>query len=377
MNTKVAFRTDASAAIGTGHVMRCLTLAEALRERGADARFICREHDGNLCALIEQRSFAVDRLPMGRADGKRAEDAPPHALWLGAGWEEDAEGTRAAIRAGGSVPDWLVVDHYALDVRWERELRTAARQIMAIDDLADRDHDCDLLLDQNLIDGQDERYREKVPDGCVLLLGPAYALLQPDYALLREQVQPRQGPVRRVLVYFGGVDTDDLTIKAVDALLALGRPEIEADIVLSPASSQFPRVQDRISGRPGLRLHAHVPSLAPLMAAADLAIGASGATSWERLCLGLPALVVTVAENQRPIAAALAGRGLVRWLGHAGEVGEADIHAALRGVVACGQDSDWSGRCREIVDGHGRDRVRAALSQERRHGRLASVEAWS
>lgn len=359
----VVFRTDASSDIGTGHVIRCLTLANALREMGDSVAFICREHDGNLCALIEQRGFAVHRLPMGSLIETKTTGAPVHAAWLGAQWLEDAEGTLAVIEALGSTPDWLVVDHYALDVRWERHMRTAVGRLMVIDDIADRNHDCDLLLDQNMIDGQNERYQRKVPSECDLLLGPEYALLQPDYARLRGKVRPRQGPVQQVLIYFGGVDREDLTLKAVNALLALNRPEIEADIVLSVASPTFRRVQECIARRPGLRLHANVQSLAPFMLAADLAIGASGATSWERLCLGLPALIVTVADNQRPIAAELSRRKLVRWLGDAGDVSERDLFSGLKEIVDAGLDPVWSTSCLHFVDGAGTERVSAALSE--------------
>lgn len=364
LSTKlVFFRVDASIDIGTGHVMRCLTLAGAMQQRGAKVHFICREHEGNLCDLIEQRGFSVHRLPMGSQVPSEIDEAPVHAAWLGADLWEDAKGTLDAIEASGSMPDWLVVDHYALDARWETYLRAAVDRIMVIDDLADRDHDCDLLLDQNLVDKQNERYNGKVPDKCNLLLGPSYALLQPDYTGIRADVQPREGPIKRILVYFGGVDRNDLTLKAVDALLAVGRPEIEVDIVLSSNSSQFRRMQDHISGRPEMHLHTKLQSLAPLMAAADFAIGAGGATSWERLCLGLPALVVTVADNQRPIATELSRRGLVRWLGDANDVEKRDIQDALQNVVQEGLDIAWSTNCLAVVDGRGSGRVITAMMQ--------------
>jgi spore coat polysaccharide biosynthesis predicted glycosyltransferase SpsG len=170
-----------------------------LRERGAAVFFICREHDGHLCDLIEERGFAVSRLPASKAGLFQAENTPAQAAWLGASWQEDAEQTRVAIEASGAKPDWLVVDHYAIDQRWERTLRTSAWRIMSIDDLADRAHDCDLLLDQNLVAQMYTRYRSKVPAACGLLLGPEYALLQTSYAELYDRVPPREGPIRRIV----------------------------------------------------------------------------------------------------------------------------------------------------------------------------------
>jgi len=138
---KIAFRVDASLKIGTGHVMRCLTLAEALRDRGCESTFICREHPGNLIDLISERGFTALGLPaVDVAQDLGLElNLPPHAAWLGADWRTDATQTRKAI--GDVTADWLVIDHYAIDERWERKLRPACRRLMVIDDLADRNHD--------------------------------------------------------------------------------------------------------------------------------------------------------------------------------------------------------------------------------------------
>lgn len=366
----IVFRSDASIDIGTGHVMRCLTLAEALRERGDVVFFVCREHDGNLCSLIEQRGFVVHRLPIGSSNAARVDRDPLHSNWLGAHWLEDAEGTVAAIRSFGVRPSWLVVDHYALDARWECQLRSEVDRVMVIDDLADREHDCDLLLDQNLVDRPNERYIDKITEECRLLLGPSYALLQPDYERIRRGLLPREGSVKGIIVYFGGVDRDYLTLKTVDALVAIDRREIKVDIVLSSNSPQFQLVQERISGRTEMRVHTKLRSLAPLIGAADFAVGAGGATNWERLCLGLPALVITVADNQRPIAAELSKRGLVQWLGDANNVLDQDIRDALQIVLEEGLDIAWSTNCLAIVDGRGTKRVITAMAQ---HGLLPIV----
>src|SRR5689334_18687173 len=170
---KTAFRVDASIHIGTGHVMRCLTLANALREQGAAVLFVCREHEGHLCDLLERDGHAVRRLPVPRV-GIQTRDAADHAWWLGASWQEDAEQTRAAIDSLGAKPDWLIVDHYAVDHQWDATLRKSVGRIMVIDDFADRVHDCDLLLDQNLVAQMHSRYAGKVPAACGMLVGPQY-----------------------------------------------------------------------------------------------------------------------------------------------------------------------------------------------------------
>lgn len=368
------FRADASLEIGTGHVVRCLTLAEALREKGAQCRFVCREFPGNLIDRVRQQGLEVRVLPY-RSDWQPSETQPAHAAWLGADWAADAEETLAAL--GEEAIDWLVVDHYGIDARWEGLLRTRAKKILAIDDLADRPHDCDLLLDQNLVANLEHRYDGKLPENCGRLLGPEYALLQPQYAELHPRIPPREGPIQRVLVYFGGADTDNLTGKTVAAFLRLGRADIRLDVVADPVSPHYAALCRLIEGHKGIKLHGSLPSLAPLMAQADLAIGAGGASSWERCCLGLPALVVTLAENQKPIAAELHRNGLIRWLGHKDEIDEAALAEAMASLFETGLHVEWSEWCWALVDGRGVERVAGFLMlgpQTKLKARLARLD---
>lgn len=385
MVSQFVFRTDASLTIGTGHVMRCLTLASALAKKGADVSFICRKHEGNLCNHIEEQGFAVYSLP-APAGNFKPEATPFHAAWLGATWEQDAEQTGAIIETLGFKPDWLVTDHYALDRRWEKALRPFAGHILVIDDLADRIHDCDLLLDQNLVADLNTRYVGKVPKECCLLLGPEYALLQPIYAELHDRTPPREGSIRRILVSFGGADGDNLTGRALAAFLSLNRPDIDVDVVVSPGNPYVPMIRDQVSGYPNIHVYSNLPTLAPLMVKADLAIGAAGTTSWERLCLGLPTLVVTLADNQRPIAEGLQQQGLVYWIGHKNEVTEQRIRQALVEQIKQGIDMEVSLHCRSVVDGRGADRICAVLTTTGetplhvRHARLsdeALLLAWA
>jgi UDP-2,4-diacetamido-2,4,6-trideoxy-beta-L-altropyranose hydrolase len=309
-----------------------------------------------LCDLIAQRGFAVHRLPVSDA-AIEMEPVPVHAAWLGATWQKDAEQTRSAIRADGAPPDWIVVDHYAIEQRWERALRESTVHTMVIDDLADREHDCEELLDQNLFARMQQRYAGKVPAGCEPMLGPDYALLQPQYAVLHDSTSARAGPIRRILIYFGGADSDNLTGRALAGVLRLNRPEIAVDVVLAAGSPHAAAVRKLAQGRDDIVFHSLLPTLAPLMVRADLAIGASGATSWERFCLGLPALVVSLAENQRPLAAHLHELGLVQWLGHKEQVDAQAIAEALSGVLHANSLAQWSSRCAQVCDGRGVSRV--------------------
>ena len=300
-----AFRTDASLQIGTGHVMRCLTLADALRERGAQSTFICRPHSGHLLDLIQQRAYTA--IALAPADDAFTAPADPcHAKWLGTDWGSDAEQTQQAL--GNQAVDWLVVDHYALDRRWEQAMRPLTRRIMAIDDLADRPHDCDLLLDQNL-GRQPKDYAGLLSRHTQTLIGPAFALLRPEFAQWREHsLQRRAQPqLKSLLITMGGVDQANATGQVLDALSRCELPTVlRITVVMGSTAPWLAQVQAQAAAMPRpTQVLAGVSNMAQLMAENDLCIGAAGSTSWERCCLGLPALQLVLAANQKKINEAL------------------------------------------------------------------------
>lgn len=305
----VLFRTDAALHIGTGHVMRCLTLANALRARGAECLFVCREFQGHLrdeikkqghgCLLLPEQDAPVDTMP-------NEQSVPPHAAWLGVGWEEDA--IQAISALGDCQFEWLIVDHYALDARWELVMQPYANKTLVIDDLADRQHACDVLLDQTL--GRDpDDYRAWVPANTKLLCGSQYALLRPEFLQWRDySLARRQPPVlRRVLVNMGGVDAGNMTGQVLSALMSYTQPStLEVTIILGLAAPHHEAVMALAQNAPfAVNMLGHVGNMAELMANSDLAIGAAGTTSWERCCLGLPALMFVLALNQLQVARVL------------------------------------------------------------------------
>ena len=304
---KIAVRVDASVDIATGHVVRCMTLAGALKARGADVLFICRDHRGNQAARIESAGFPVIMLP---APPPRTVAENDYAAWLGVTQDEDAEQTVSALSVG--AVDWLVVDHYGLDERWERAVGPHAGNVLVIDDLANRAHACEVLLDQNHGADADGRYDRLVPATCRLLLGPRYALLNGAYARQAPRVRRK---VERILLYFGGVDSDNATGLALEALTAPALSTIAVDAVIGAQNPHREAILATAARRGNTNVHGGLPHLADLMAKADLAVGAAGTTTWERLCCGLPSVVVSVAANQRPGAEALAADGLIDYAG--------------------------------------------------------------
>ena len=351
---KIAFRVDASATIGLGHLMRCLTLADALKKRGAETRFVVRHCPPPLRELIGTRQHQLVELPKSKS--VRPADDSLYAAWLGTDEATDAEDTGRAL--SDQPWDWLVVDHYALGSRWEAVLHGTARHSLVVDDLADREHDCDLLLNQNFQTEASGRYRGSVPSRCRLLLGPRFALLRDEFRQWRERSEIRSGPVSRVLVCFGGSDTENHTRRAIEALSGAAARGFAVDVVIGAAHPDPDGVRAACAAL-GFAFHLQSGRMAELMARADLALGAGGATTWERCCLGVPALVFGVADNQREQVREAARAGVIV----APDVPADGISAPLierhcRALIENGAlRSGVSRRAMEAVDGKGVGRV--------------------
>ena len=253
--------------------------------------------------------IAAATMPPGTGD----------ARWLPTTWQHDAEQTLDAIDRIGAI-DWLVVDHYALDGRWERMQRNRAPRILAIDDLADRVHDCDILLDQNLVLEIDSRYRGRLPAACKPLLGPHYALLRPEFAEQRKSLAGRSGEIRRILVSYGGSDPGNETARALSAIKGLSTDRLAVDAVVGMSNPHGDSIAKLCQEMPHATLHRGAENMAELMKRADLAIGAGGVMSWERCCLALPTIAVDIADNQTGALTALAAAGAVAYLGSAPSV---------------------------------------------------------
>ncbi len=367
----VAFRVDVSIEIGTGHVVRCLTLADALFARDFDVTFIMRGGMKALEDLVCARGFRLEILPTSAATDARAHTTgASHAQWLPVSWREDGRQTREVLSRLGTV-DWLVVDHYALDAKWENVQRQVCKHILVIDDLADRRHDCDILVDQNLGVGMERRYDGLVPPTCRRLVGPRYALLRDEFTELRRRLRHRDGMVHRILVFMGGTDATNETGKVLDALNKMPSTMLHIDVVVGAANPHADRIEQRVLGLPGAHLHTQISNMAELMAAADLSVGAGGGATWERCCLSLPTIAFSIANNQTANLQALAQNGSVLYLGAASTVDACDLVAALATAM---RSPDllvaMARRSAAVADGLGCGRVASAVFES---GGIVSV----
>ncbi|MFC5405012.1 UDP-2,4-diacetamido-2,4,6-trideoxy-beta-L-altropyranose hydrolase [Cohnella soli] len=342
----VWIRADAGSDIGTGHVMRCLTLADRLKGN-ANLSFVCQERPGDLIAYIREKGFAV------------------HSFRSATGsWEEDSDYTLGAIRQSDQSVDRFVVDHYGLASEYETRIRTEVGKLMAIDDLADRAHECDWLLDQNPYADAKSRYENLVNGECVTLLGPSYALLRPDFARTKEKVY-RTGKVDRLLVSFGGADLTNEATKTLRAIVRVRErtgKQLPVSVLAGRINPHAESIRELCAGLPDVRYFAHAENVAELMAMSDLAIGSGGTTTWERCCVGLPALVVTTADNQVELSVHAAKLGVIGLLGANGNVDEERIADAL---IARLEDKEGTRKMSEagmaLVDGIGADRIMKEL----------------
>lgn len=350
----IIIRTDSSKEIGTGHVYRCLSLADLLRDRGADIEFVCRKHDGNLVHLIESRGFIVHKLPKTLKKNIKKESI--YKSWLGDKWSEDAKETKQIIIDRNLKVNWLIIDHYGIDSRYENILLPVVEKIFVIDDLANRKHSCNALLDQNLVFSHESRYFGLTPSSCELFLGPRYAILNSAYSKYHNNARIREGKIRRILVFFGALNDTHLLDVTIQTILFCNQ-NITIDVLLSNSSENNFKIINKYIGNNKINFHINLPNLAQLMEMADFSIGAVGTTTWERLCLGLPTAAVAIAANQQDVAKNLHDKGLIHYLGNIDNINTELYTQTICNLISVPLERAWSERCLEQVDGKGAQRI--------------------
>jgi len=311
----VVFRVDSSWTVGIGHVMRCLTLAKKLSALGVHCCFICRDHAGNIALQISKMGFKVFLMPIYEELALKHEPDShvPVAYrdWVGAPFHIEVVEVTNILKEMNV--DLLVVDHYGFDFDWESSLRSYCTKLMAIDDLG-RPHNCDILLDQNY--GRVEQdYADLTPSFCKILAGPEYALLREEFSILRRSILDcrNEGKINSILVSMGGMDENNVTSKVLCALKGSGlKGEITIRVVMGPRAPWIENVKKIASEMPfKTTVYVNVERMGELMAESDIAISGGGSTTWELFCVGLPTIVLILAENQREVIRDLAEKKLV------------------------------------------------------------------
>lgn len=366
---KIAIRADASLLIGKGHIMRCLTLARAitLEKPNTDITFITTPHVGNLDKTIIEQGFKLISLAESLTKSLKTPFKPIDIndtnTWLGRSQQEDAN---ACLEQLKSPFDLIVVDHYTLDKTWHQLMRPICQQIMVIDDLANRVYDCDVLLDQTLSRDESDYY-QRTPTTCLKLVGESYTLLREEFKTRRIEAINKRNKLNQlptnfhVLITMGGFDPDNISQIAIDALKQFRSTssKFSATVVLSSQSTHLSSIQSTINGNTWLSLELDCQNMSSQMLKADIAIGASGTTAWERCCLGLPTLSIQTADNQALVSSSLEKQGAVINLGSHKSIEAIEIKNALTTLISSNNDtySAMITQCFISCDGNGAYRV--------------------
>jgi len=343
----IVFRVDSSLDIGFGHVMRCLTLAKALVSKHTSILFICRKQEGDPISHIKSKGFRVFELP-------EINNCDKNLGFLGTSQLQDAKDCYDVLE--NFVPDLLIVDHYSIDFNWQKQLKNRFKKLMVIDDLGNRRHNPDFILDQNF--GSNElKYKSLVPKNCMQLLGPNYALLRDEFLHLRNKSLLRRNEFKlnKILINMGGIDSDNYTYKILALLQNLRNfRKIKIIVAISSKCPNLKQIKKIASINKQILLKVDSNNIAELMFQADIAIGASGSSTWERCCLGLPSIQFILAENQKSLAHALSEINAIKLVYDLKEIPEllktADnwAHELIQNSI-------------NIVDGRGASRVASVL----------------
>lgn len=360
---RIAIRVDASARIGLGHLLRCLALAQALRELGVQVGFVTRDLGLDSATRLQAAGFALHRLPAPSACPVPAEPrAPAHAAWLGVPASQDADETVAALQSSGPW-HWVVVDHYALDAVWHRSVAAATgASIAVIDDLADRPLAAALLVDHNLAESDHrQKYRDRLAPAAAVLGGPRFALLGPAYAQAARCAPGVE--VRRIGIFLGGTDPAGLSAVALRACREEAGFRGAIEVVSTRANPRHAELEALAVTWPDTTLSLDLPDLAAFFARHDLQIGAGGGATWERCCIGAPTLALVAAANQLAVVPQLERLGAVAALPASVAPTVETVGQALRALI---DNGPWraalAARARALVDGHGALRVALRLA---------------
>src|SRR3990167_5482426 len=357
----IAFRTDASTLIGAGHIMRCLTLANVLRSEGHHVLFVCRKYPGSLNHVILKNKYELKELCFDDAELYQKQIySDKYSQWLWVSQQQDADETAFFLQS--MQVDLLIIDHYSLDSVWEKHMRTLCKKIMVIDDLANRNHDCDLLLDQNL-QLQSDRYKNLVPASCELLLGTKYVLLRSEFLKIKQRSN-NKNLLQNIFVFFGGGDSVNIIQMVLRGIIESKFSGI-VNVVLGKNNSRSMAIEKNFDRHKFIYFYQEVENIVELMKQADLCIGAGGTNSWERCFLGLPSLIITVAENQLSVANALAAMNAAQYLGELKKVSTKLITSSINALILNPQKlKKLSENAKNLVDGGGTKRASKKIMAE-------------
>lgn len=349
------FRVDASVLIGMGHLMRCLNLAEILYRNGFKIHFVLRDM-GVPEKLLDNENFTFHLLSKPKGDIFFKQN--DYSTWLQVDLEQEIYEIKKYLNTLNSKCEWLIVDHYGLDIIWEKNLKTHCHKLLVIDDLANRQHECDILLDQNFFLNGMNRYKNLIPSDSIFLLGCNYTLLNDKYRVLCGQAKIRN-QISTVLINFGGADLHNETLKALLGVLKNQNINpLTIYVVVGEICPHKEEIKKICQVNEKCFLYCQTSKLNELIMSADLAVGSGGMALWERMALGLPSIATSIADNQQKILEDLSKAGFIKYLGGFKSTTSEKYTDILDYYLNNLEElSQMSKLCIGLVDGRGCERV--------------------
>ena len=339
MKNNLFIRVDSSPEIGIGHMMRCLTLAQELKNNFDKIIFLTQKDSGNFIGTIMKNEFEVIFIPTTNND--------PNII-------------KNLITAYSENKNFLLIDHYDIDSNFESSLKNIFERIFVIDDLANRKHDCDLLIDQNYYRDLNQRYEKLIQNGTIALLGPKYAIIRPEFRKINKKAIKKNSQIKKILVSFGGSDPTNECKKALDALCSIENSKFEIVVVAGIYNHKFEQLKKLYGKYSNIKIYRHVNDLSRLMLNSDLFIGAGGTTTWERFYMGLPSTVTIISDDQKESIEFLSDMGHIINLGLAKNVTSKTYVQTLQKL-----NSDliynMSLHNQKLVDGNGSNRIKKQI----------------
>ncbi len=348
---KILFRADGAPEMGTGHLSRCMALAHALRNRGHQILFLVMDHPGNFSQILKDQGFDFELIPQFKNYKKPVTGI--ENTWLGNELQDEISFSSQVIKKFN--PAYVVVDHYDIDYRWQKAVKAPGIKIFVIDDLANRQHDCEFLLDQTL--GRIRKdYENLIPKNSQTLLGT-------EFALLREEFSDRPDgrsfeDVKNIFVSMGGSDPRGITLQILKGLEKVTKP-LEIDVILKQDSRGFQEVKEiEAKSHHKIRVIKDAKRMSELMKHADIAFGAGGSSAWERCSMALPTLTILVADNQKKVISELSSYGAIINLGPYENVTPELVYESFAKIMTDpGKLLEMSEKARTLCDGKGCERV--------------------
>ena len=339
MKNNLFIRVDSSPEIGIGHMMRCLTLAQELKNNFDKIIFLTQKDSGDFIGTIMKNEFEVIFIPTTNND--------PNII-------------KNLITAYSENKNFLLIDHYDIDSNFESSLKNIFERIFVIDDLANRKHDCDLLIDQNYYRDLNQRYEKLIQNGTITLLGPKYAIIRPEFRKINKKTIKKNSQIKKILVSFGGSDPTNECKKVLDALCSIENSKFEIIVAAGIYNHKFEQLKKLYEKYSNIKIYRHVDELSRLMVNSDLFIGAGGTTTWERFYMGLPSIVTIISDDQKESIEFLSDMGHVINLGLAKNVTSKTYVQTLQKP-----NSDliynMSLHNQKLVDGNGSNRIKKQI----------------